>query len=156
MPQLQPGKGQEPHYTNRAEEDCGTRRAMPLHHEERHQNAQRHWQHIGRQRRQDQLQPFDRRQNRNRRGDRRVPGKQRGPRQSQQQDHNRPFPRRQPDQSAKRQDAPLAPVVGAQQEEDVFHRDDEDQRPDQERQDPNTSGGPGTAVPIAFSASRKA
>ena len=135
MPQPQARQRQKPQHADRAEQLGHAGRAMALHDEQPDQNPQRHRQHIGRQRRHDQPQTLDRRQHRNRRRDGGVPGKKCRPRQRQQQDRDRPLASRQPHQRVQRQNAALTPVVGAQKEEHILDRHDQDQRPDQQRQD---------------------
>lgn len=142
MPQAQPRQRQEPQRTGRAEEQRHPRRPAALHGKKRDQDPHGHPKHIRLQRRQDQSHPLNRRQDRDRRRDRRIPGEKGRPAQRQQEDRHRPPPRCQPHQRVKCQDPALAPVVGAQKEEDVFHRDDQDQRPDQQGQDAQHLGLP--------------
>ncbi|MCY1436036.1 hypothetical protein D9M71_521510 [compost metagenome] len=83
------------------------------------------------------MQPLDRRQYRDRRGNHAVAIEQRGAEQSQQYQYPaQPRIRRgrAPGQGGQRHDAALALVVGTQHEQYVFDRDHPDQRPEHQRQ----------------------
>ncbi len=83
----------------------------------------------------DQLQPLKRRQHRNGGRDRRIAVKQRRPDHADDQ-HRKVRPAHGAlHQRQQRQGAALALVVGAQQDQDVFHRHHQHQRPDDQRQD---------------------
>ena len=82
----------------------------------------------------DQLQALDRRHDRDRRRDDRVAGEQRRAGDAEQEipASNAP-PRADCASAIKRQRAALAAIVGSHQEDDIFDRDGEDQRQDQQR-----------------------
>ena len=95
------------------------------------------------------LQAFDRRQHRQRRRDHRVAIEQRAADDAEQRDRGDAAAERTLRQRHQRQRAALAIVVGAQQDHDIFQRDHDDQRPQDQRQhaDDNRFGhgalGPG-------------
>ena len=83
------------------------------------------------------LEPFDRGQHRQCRGEHRVAVKQRRPQRTQRQDHARSAAHRTLGQREQRQHPALAVVVGAHQHDDVLDGDDQDQRPQHQAHHPD-------------------
>ena len=110
---------------------------MALDHEKPEQQDQRDRDHIGLEQRGRDLQAFDRAQHRDRRGDHPVAVEQRGANQARRHDPEIalavPAGRAQ-HQRGQRQQAAFAAVVGAHDDRDVFDRDDQHQRPEDQRQ----------------------
>ena len=123
----------EPHGHDRAEEFRDRRRAARLHGKEQKQDHHRDRHHIGRERRRHQLQPFDRRENRQSRRDDRIADEQGGARDPEEKQPVGALAGIFHQQRQQRQRAALAIVVGAQQEQHVFQGDDDRQRPDHQR-----------------------
>ena len=110
-----------------------------------HGDRQRDDEAVERRRR--DRQALDRAQHRDRRGDHAVAVEERGAEQPEQQERVRRLALDADRQRHQSEDAALALVVGAQHEDQVLDRDDEDQRPGDERQDAEDIGrGRGDAV----------
>ena len=108
--------------------DCTANSAIRIDDRERHD--------VGVERRRRDLQAFDRGQHRQRRRDDGVAVEQRAADDAEQDyDARRDAPSARDGERHQRQRAALAVVVGAQQDQDVFGGDDEEQRPDDQRQD---------------------
>ncbi len=123
----------EKHQHDRAEERRHPRRAAALDEEQQNQNDDRRRQNIRREVGVDLLQPLQRRQNRDRRRDDRVAGEQRRAGDAEQEHDRGAFADRGLRQRVERENAALALVVGAHQEQHIFGGDDDQQRPDDER-----------------------
>ena len=127
---------EEPHQHHRPEDLSDEGRAPPLHEEEPDEDRQcdRHDEAV--EGRGIDPQPLDRRQDRDRRRDRAVAVEQGG---ADEADHQQQrLPRAGlgvagAEQRQHRHDAALAAIVGAQDQHRVFQRDDEDQRPQDQR-----------------------
>ena len=128
-------KGDEPDERDRTEESGNPRRAVRLHREEteQDQHGQRH--DIVLKRRRGDLQAFDRRQHRDRRRDQRVAVEECGADDAEQDDGEALAADRAIGERHQRERAAFAVIVGAEQDQHVFDGDDQDQRPDDERQD---------------------
>ena len=87
------------------------------------------------------LQSFKSGQDGNRRRDHRVARKQRGSGDAKQKRHRRPLPKRALRERHEREDAALALVVGLHQEQHIFRGDDNQQRPNDQRNDADDLGG---------------
>ena len=83
----------------------------------------------------DLFQPFERRQNGNRRRDHRVAREQRGSGDAEAEDQRRRLSERALRERFERQDAAFALVVGLHQEQHIFSGDDDQKRPNDERDD---------------------
>ena len=81
-----------------------------------------------------ELEPFNRREHRNRRRDDRIAEKHRGADDADDEDESGAPAERARRQRRQRQRAALAVIVGAQQDQNVFQRDRDDQRPHDQRQ----------------------
>ncbi|MCY1171710.1 hypothetical protein D9M73_118310 [compost metagenome] len=138
MPQAEPANRQKPHDADRPEQRRNARRAAALDEEQRDEDDDRHAEdrrvieNSGKRR--NGLQPLHRRQHRQSGRDDRIAVEERGPRRAQHQRNERAAPQRTPRQRGQRQHAAFALIVGAHQEDDIFDRDDQDQRPDCEAQ----------------------
>ena len=86
------------------------------------------------ERRRHELETFDRRQHRDRRRDHGVAEEHRGADHAEHQHERRAPAERARRERRERERAALAVVVGAQQDQHVFERDDDDQRPQDHRQ----------------------
>ena len=138
MPQMPSSRQHgEPHQHHRAEQPADRRGAAALHQEKADQQHQRDRYDIGVEQRGRDLQPFDRAQHRDRRGNDAVAVKQRGADQARRHDPQiapAVAAGRAQHQRGQRQQPALAAVVGAHDDDDVFDRDDQHQRPDDQRQ----------------------
>ena len=92
-------------------------------------------QDVGVELRCDDLETLERGEDRDRRRDRRVAVEERGAGDAEDDEERRPPPGGALREGEERERAPLAAVVGAQDQDDVLERDDQDQRPDQQRDD---------------------
>ena len=128
-------KGDEPDKGDRTEESGNPRRAVRLHREEteQDQHGQRH--DIVLKRRRGDLQTFDRRQHRDRRRDQRVAVEECGADDAEQDDGEALAADRAIGERHQRKRTAFAVIVGAEQDQHVFDGDDQDQRPDDQRQD---------------------
>ena len=86
------------------------------------------------------LESFHRREHRNRRRDHRIAEKHRGADDTDDEDKRRAPAERPRRQRRERERTALPVIVGAQQDEHVFHRHHDDQRPDDERQHAENDG----------------
>ena len=109
---------------------------MRLDHEDQGQDDQRQRDDVGVEDRRRDLQALDRAEHRDRRGDHAVAVEQRRADDAQQDDEMAPFlaAARPEGQGGQGQHAALAAVVGAHHEGDVFDRDDQRRRPEDQRQ----------------------
>jgi hypothetical protein len=127
------GHGENQTAGDRAEPAAHRRRAAALHGEQRAQHHERDRHHVGLEDGRHELEALDRREHRDRGRDRGVGVEQRraGDREAERQ--RRAPAERALEQGQQAQRAALAPVVEPGQEEDVLDRDDDDERPEQER-----------------------
>ena len=127
----------EPGQHDRPEQLADHRRPPALDQEQRHQHHGGERHDVGREGGRGGLQPLDRREHRDRGGDQPVAVEQRQAGDREPDDRLAQGaalgsrPRRQ---RAERQHAALAPVVRAHDQQHVLHRDDQDQRPEDERE----------------------
>ena len=126
--------GEEDHH-NWAEEGGDLRCPAALRAEQDDENDDRRRQDIPREAGVDLFQSFERRQNRNCRRDHGVAREQRRPDDSKEKDQRRLLSQRALCERLERQDAALALVVGLHQEQHVFSGDDDQERPNDERDD---------------------
>ena len=136
--QAERGDGQEPAEHDRPEDAADEGGALLLDGEQADQDDDGERHHGGRQRRRVDLEAFEGAQDGNRRRDGAVAVEQRGADQADDQEPGAPgaglgVAGRQQGQQG--DDAAFAVVVGAQDEQRVFDRDDQDQRPQDERDD---------------------
>ncbi len=136
--QAQPAQRQEPHHGDRAEELGDLARALGLHEEQDHQDDggdgdDAQLRDLADARR--VAQALDRAQHRNGGRDDAVTVEQRGAADAEEEDAGRIFAERFLGQGHQGQRTAFALVVGAHQEDDVFHRHDHDQRPEDQRHD---------------------
>ena len=135
--QAEDAEGGEPDQHHRAEEGAHGRRPAALDHEQAEEHERRERHDVGLERRGRGLQALDRGEDRDGGGDQAVAVEQRQPGDGQGGDQGaeRGRARHRPGgEGAQRQHPALAPVVGAQDEDDVLERDDQDQRPEHERE----------------------
>ena len=125
---------QEPEDRDRTEQHRDFPRAARLHREHGHQQCDRDRQHVGLERRRHDLQALDRGQHRQGRRDQRRPVEHRGADHAEDQDHQGPSPDGAERQRRERERAALAVVVHPQQPHDVFQGDNDNQRPDDQRE----------------------
>ncbi len=121
---------------HRSEQHADERRALPLQHEEADHDTDRDRHDVRLERRGADLKPFDRRKNGDGGGQHGIAVEQRGAENAQQQDHalpTRPAPDGRRGQREKRHDAALALIVGSHDQDHVFQRDDDHQRPENRR-----------------------
>ena len=126
----------EPEQHDRAEHAADEAGAAALHQEQGHQHHHGDGQNRGSERGRIHLQSLDGGKHRNGRGDGAVPVEQRRADQTQNEQCSAPgagdgFPG--PQQRQHGHDAAFPPVVGAQDQDRVFQRDDEDERPEDDR-----------------------
>ena len=127
----------EPHQRYRAEVCRHALRATALDPEKREQDPQRDRQDVGIQDWSDQLEPLDGRQDRDRRRDRGVAVEERGAGDAKAKQQRGAAPDRALRQREQRERATLAAVVRPQHQHNVLEGDDQDQRPEQQRDDPD-------------------
>ena len=125
----------EPDEGDRSEEDRDPARAAALHPEEPDDDRHGHGDDVAVELRRHELEPLERRKDRDRRRDRGVAVEERGPEHAEHEEERRPPPDRALGEREQRQRAALAVVVGPEDQPDVLEGDDEDQRPDQHRGD---------------------
>ncbi len=128
----------EPHRHDRTEDASHAVSAAVLHGEQHHDDRQADRQHELLKSGRGYFQSLDRRQDRDGRRDDAVAEEQAGTRNA---DESEEAAHSGADRDAlrqrhQRQDATLAAVVGAHDQGDVFNRDDQDERPEDQRQDP--------------------
>jgi hypothetical protein len=129
-------EGREPGQHYRAEQRPDAGRAAALEEEEAEQDEGRGRDDVGLERGRGGLQALDRGEDRDRRRDQTITIEQCQARDREGGDQ--PAERRRPrhgarSQRSKREHSALATIVGAQDEDDVLHGDDQDQRPEDER-----------------------
>ena len=127
----------EPEQHDRAEDRADAGGASLLEREQQQQNDHRDWQHefVDAVRR--GLQPFDRAQHRDRWRDHAVAVEQRRAEQAERDQHlplGAAFALPWIEQRQQRQNAALAPVVGAHDQRQIFDRHDDHQRPEDQRE----------------------
>ncbi len=131
------GDREEPDHHDWAEQVPDTVRAVFLDGEHADQNRDGDRHHIRLEQWRRHVQPFDSAEHGDRRRDHAIPVQQCGPEDPEQNEQRAAGPiavlRR--DQGREREDAALALIVGAHDHHDVFHRDDDQQRVDDQRQD---------------------
>ena len=122
---------------DRAEQPADALGAVPLDREQADQDGERDPHHIRLERRADDAQPFDRRDDRDRGRQHRVGVEQRGrgQRPDQQQPPGRGGAQLAVDQRVEREAAALAAIVAAHDDEDVFDRHHEHERPEDQADD---------------------
>ena len=136
------GENDEPADHHRPEDLPDDSGALLLHEEQADQDDDGHGHHDRRQRRRIDLEALDRAQHRDRRRDRAVAVEQGGADEPDDQQLRPPrsgpgVARRQ--QRQQRDDAAFAAIVGAHDQECIFDRDDQDQRPQDQRRHPEDS-----------------
>ena len=122
----------EPHQRYRTKVRRHAFRATALDPEKREQDPQRDRQDVGVQDWSDQLEALDRRQDRDRRGDRGVAVEERGAGDPQPKEQRCSAPDCALCQGEQRERATLAAVIRPQHQHDVLEGDDQDQRPEQQ------------------------
>ncbi len=127
--------GREEHHHDRTEEGGDARCAAALRGEEKDENDHRRWQNVGREIGVDLLQPLERGKDRYRRRDHGVAGKEGRSRRAEQEGDRRALAERPLGEGLQRQDAAFALVVGLHEKQDVFSRDDDQERPDNQGND---------------------
>ena len=149
----QRAQGEKPQPHDRAKKRPHLGSAAFLNQKQRNQHAQRQRQHIGVQLGRHHLQPFDRRQHRNGRGDHHLAKEQARAQQAKHQ-HQRARQAFQLAASQRRQgeDAAFAFIVGAQHKRNVFQGDHHDDRPENQRQDAGDVGDGGGQVGVGAEA----
>ena len=135
--QSQRRQDDEPHQRYRTEVRRHAFRATALDPEKREQDPQRDRQDVGVQDWSDQLEALDGRQDRDRRRDRGVAVEERGAGDAKAKQQRGAAPHRSLGQRQQRERATLAAVVRPQHQHDVLEGDDQDQRPEQQRDDPD-------------------
>ncbi len=125
-------KRQEPDHHDRPEEGRDLARPPALDEEQRHDDRDRDRQHVMLEGRRDELDALHRRQHRDRRGDDGVAVEQ-GRTEQPQHEHDARAAERLAGQRHEGEDAALAAVVHAQQEDDVLHGHDDQERPEDQR-----------------------
>ena len=155
-------EGREPDQHHRAEQRPDAGRAAALDEEEAEQHEGRDRDDVGLERGRGGFEAFDRGEDRDRRRDQAVAIEQRqaGDREG----GDEPAERRRPGHGARgegsqREHPALAAIVGAQDEDDVLHGDDQDQRPEDERKHAQHGGlaqvqSPGVAEGLAHGVER--
>ena len=135
MDEAQHSIHQEERHHDRAEEGGDAGGAATLCGEQQHENDHRRRQDVRRQIGVDLLQPLERGENRDRRGDDRIAGKQRGPGHAEQKGDGRGLSERPLGEGHQGENAALTLVVRLHQKHHVFRGDDDQQGPDDERDD---------------------
>ena len=140
VPEARDGDGDEPDEGDRAEEGGDLGGASGLHREqgEKDQHGQR--DDIQFESGSGHLEAFDRRQNRNRRGDQRVAVEQRGADDAEHDDGEALAPERARGKRHQSQRSTFAFVVGAEEDQHIFDGNNEDQRPNDQRKDAENDG----------------
>ena len=126
----------EPHGRDRAEPGGDPSRAVALHREEADHDHEAERQHVGLEGGRHEFEPLDGRKDGDGRRDDGVAIEQRGPDHAEQGDHEHVVAHGSLRERHQGERAALAVVVGPQDEEHVLDRHDEDQRPQDERHDP--------------------
>jgi hypothetical protein len=125
----------EPDTHHRPEESSDPRGTARLNRKQHQQNEDGERHHIGIEGRGDELDAFDRRQHRQRRRDHGVAVKQRAADDPEQHDRASAFANCALRQRHQRQRSAFAVVVGPQQDDDIFQRHHDDQRPQDQGED---------------------
>ena len=136
------GVDSEKHHHDRAEEGRDFGRPPALGGEQHNENDDGRRQDVGREIGVDLLQAFERGEHRNRRRDDGVAREQGGAGDAEQKRDRRLLPKGALSQRHEGQDAAFALVVGLHQEHHIFRGDDDQQRPDDERDDADDIGWP--------------
>ena len=148
-PQCRDRDRHKPDRHDRPEQRRHLRRAPRLEREEHDQDRDGQRHHIGVQCRRRDVDAFDGREDRQRRRNHGVAIKQGGADDAKER-HDAPCPADTADRARgerhQRERAAFAVVVGAQENEHVFERDDDDQRPQDERQDTEHRGAREVAI----------
>ena len=139
-PRAERGDRDEPGEHQRAERRPHARRPEALHHEQREEDDHGDRHDEVAERRGAHLQPFHGAEHGDRRRDDAVAVEQRGAEEAERDEHQSPLAvldalavlKQEGEQG---ENAPLAPIVRAQDEDDVLDADDEDERPDDQRED---------------------
>ena len=134
------GDGDEPDERDRAEECGDLGGAAGLHREQAEQDHHRQRDDVRLESGSNDLEAFDRRQHRDRRGDHGIAVEQRGADDAEQDDGEALAPERAIGERHQGKCSTLAVIVGAKQDQHVFDGDDEDERPDDQRQDAEDGG----------------
>ncbi len=132
----------EEHHHDRAEESRNASRSTALRGEQENEDDDGRRQHVCGEIGVELLQAFKSGKDGNRWRDHRVAGKQGGSGDTEQKGDRRPLPERALRQRLQGQDAAFALVVGQHQEQHIFRGDDDQQRPDYERDDADDLGRP--------------
>ena len=135
MHQSKHGVDREERHHDRAEEGCNSGRASALGREQQNEDDDRRGQDVSSKAGVDLFQSFERGEDRNCRRDDGVAREQGGPSDAEQKRDRRLLPKGALRQRHEGQDAALALVVGLHQVQDIFRGDDDQQRPDNERDD---------------------
>ena len=131
---------EEPDQRDWAEERGDPRGAAALDPEEAAQDQHGDRQDVGAEMRRDEFQPLDRREDGDRRRDGGIAVEERGAGDAEGEDDPGAPPDRALGQGKQRERAAFAVVVGAEDEHHVLERDDEDERPDEQRDDADDLG----------------
>ncbi len=135
MHQSKHGVDGEEHHHDRAEEGCNSGRASALGREQQNEDDDRRRQDVSSKAGVDLFQSFERGEHGNRRRDHRVAREEGRAGDAEQKRNRRLLPEGALRQRFEGQDAAFALVVGLHQEQDIFRGDDNQQRPDNERDD---------------------
>ena len=143
---VEPGgaDGDEPGHRHRAEKLADLAGAARLKREEREQHADRDRHHEGLEGARADFQAFDRREDRDGRGEHRVAVEERRSEHAYRHQREAPFrmfPHRGLREGDQRHDAAFAAVVGAHDQHHVFQRHHDHQRPEDRRQPADDIGG---------------
>jgi hypothetical protein len=141
--------GAEPGQHHGPENPADERRSLALHVEQADQDHDRDRHDVMAETGRIHLEPLHGAQHRDCRRDGAVAIEQRGAHQAHHEDHRAQAPGRgfaRIEQCKQRHDAALALVVGPQDQDRVFQRDDDHERPQDERQDPQDGGVRGGAA----------
>ena len=148
----------EPDHHDRPERRCDARGAAALNREQHDENEDRQRHDVMFERRRRELETFDRRQHRNRRRDHGIADEHRGADHAERQQGPASAAERALAERHQRKRAALAVVVGAQQQQHVFCGDDDEQRPQDQREHAEHDDRAMTGAPCAaaLTASRNA
>ena len=140
MPNSGDGDSSKPDQHDRAEECGHSGRAARLKREEHHQNERGKWHHVRLESRSGDLESLNRGEHGKRRRNHRVAIEQRGTDDAAQHQGARAFAKGTLCQSHQRQRAAFTVIVRPQQDEDVFECDNQNERPDDQRQNSENRG----------------
>ena len=124
----------EPDYHDRSKQRGHLGGAAALRGEQADQDGDRERRHVVAEGRARELQALHRRKHRNRRGDHAIAEKHRGADDADDEDERGTPPERAAGQRCERERTALPVIVGAQQDQHVFQRHGDDQRPQDQRQ----------------------